>query len=222
MTTPADRQIEQVALVPLTRTAATLPELADQANREHDLCVAATSTALDHAHAAGQALIEAKGRLPHGAFGPWLAENFRGSARSARAYMRVAEHWPAIERKRQRVAVFAYRDALKLLAAPKPEPQAQPPGNTPITLADVAQEIQRYQEDLVRRQKAIHQKIIDAIANTTDIRKLVGGFSVPKPIMLARQRWERDLCRFECYCRRIVALAERRIEQLTQRGGPTA
>ncbi len=55
------------------------------------------SAALKHALRAGELLSEAKGQLPHGAFGPWLAENFAGSDRTARAYMRVYSHREELE-----------------------------------------------------------------------------------------------------------------------------
>jgi site-specific DNA-methyltransferase (adenine-specific) len=65
-------------------------ELADVANREHDLCRTSAYSMVEHAMNAGQALIEAKGRVPHGEWLPWLAENFEASERTAQNYMTVA------------------------------------------------------------------------------------------------------------------------------------
>ena len=100
----------------------TLTQLANQINDEHRQAEQAINAGLEHALRAGQLLLEAKGLCAHGEWTPWLEDNFAGSARTARAYMLVAERWPQIEAKRQRVANLSFRDALRLAAPPKPEP----------------------------------------------------------------------------------------------------
>jgi hypothetical protein len=47
----------------------------------------------------GDALIEAKAKVPHGGWLPWLADNCDMSERSAQLYMRIAKNRNAIEAK---------------------------------------------------------------------------------------------------------------------------
>ena len=98
-----------------------LRQLAEQANFHHRECTASANTAIDHAHAAGDALILAKRECPRGSFLGWVKENFSGSPRTARLYMAVAKRWPQIEAKRQRVANLGLREAMQLTrnAGPK-------------------------------------------------------------------------------------------------------
>jgi hypothetical protein len=109
-----------------------LPELAERILIEHKAVEAAARSALEHAHAAGVMLIQAKDAVGHGHFGAWLAENFergdgtRLSARTAQAYMRVAKRWAELEAKAQSTADLSLNDALQLLAEPKPQATALP------------------------------------------------------------------------------------------------
>ena len=109
--------------------------LAERINAEHRACETAVNSALTHAMNAGGMLSEAKASLPHGAFGPWLEENFAGSDRTARAYMRVHAHRDELEEKRQSSATLSLDGALKALSAPKDASgrlRASPdPGNHP-------------------------------------------------------------------------------------------
>jgi hypothetical protein len=67
----------------IVRTAgAELVALAEQINDHQRACEQAVSAALAHAIDAGEWLTEAKSRLGHGSFGPWLRENFAGSDRT--------------------------------------------------------------------------------------------------------------------------------------------
>ncbi len=72
----------------MTEIEKNLETLAERINAEHRACEEAATTALSHAMNAGDLLAGAKARLPHGGFGAWLEENFAGSGRTARAYMR--------------------------------------------------------------------------------------------------------------------------------------
>lgn len=101
-----------------------ITSLASEINAEHELASGAMRKALDHARRAGELLEEVKAQLPHGAFGPWLSEHFHGSDRTARAYMRIARNWPAIE-KMAGSADLSIDGALRLIAAPKPATSAQ-------------------------------------------------------------------------------------------------
>lgn len=68
-----------------------LEELAAQANEGHRLALTMASEAVRGAVRVGRLLLEAKRRLPHGAFGPWLTEHWEQTDRQARRYMRLAD-----------------------------------------------------------------------------------------------------------------------------------
>jgi Protein of unknown function (DUF3102) len=104
-----------------------LTELAERINAEHRACETAVNSALTHAMNAGELLSEAKASLPHGEFGPWLKENFAGSDRTARAYMRVYAHREELEAKRQSSATLSLDGALRALSAPKDAPRPERP-----------------------------------------------------------------------------------------------
>lgn len=65
-------------------------DLAVVANREHALARDSGEAMLEHALRAGRALLEAKGKMPHGEWLPWLRANFEGSERMAQRYMLLA------------------------------------------------------------------------------------------------------------------------------------
>jgi hypothetical protein len=96
-----------------------LATLAAEINHHHRQAEAALRSGLEHALEAGRLLIEAKSRCVHGTWGLWLADNFEGSARTAQAYMRVADRWPELQAKAQDSADLSLDGALKLLAAPR-------------------------------------------------------------------------------------------------------
>jgi N6-adenosine-specific RNA methylase IME4 len=98
-----------------------LASLAEQINVEHEACVGGLRESVQHALAAGRLLIEAKDKVAHGQWLPWLKENCRCSTRTAQAYMRVARQWPELEAKAQGLAHLTFEDALGLLAQPARE-----------------------------------------------------------------------------------------------------
>ena len=69
--------------------------------------------------AAGELLSEAKAKLGHGDWLPWLEANCEVSVRTAQAYMRVGREWPQLA-DTQRVALLPMRAALEMLAEPRP------------------------------------------------------------------------------------------------------
>lgn len=75
---------------------------ADSANKYHAKAAEHWQHALRYAKMAGQALLQAKRRLPHGRWGPWLRQNFKGSETNAQNYMRIAERWEEIEHETNR------------------------------------------------------------------------------------------------------------------------
>lgn len=100
-----------------------LPELAARINQAHAAAELAARSAVEHAITAGELLIEAKARCGHGGWSNWLTANFKGSSRTARAYMRVAAHRSELA-NRQTSANLSLDQALKLLSAPKPAKDA--------------------------------------------------------------------------------------------------
>jgi len=100
-------------------TAATLPALAAAINAEHRQAETALNDGLRHALEAGRLLLEAKKLCPHGTWAQWLKDNFRGSARTARAYTLAAKRFPRLEAKRQRAANLSLRQVALLTTAPK-------------------------------------------------------------------------------------------------------
>jgi Protein of unknown function (DUF3102) len=69
-----------------------LPDLAARIRVEHEAVSAALKESVRHAIAAGELLIEAKGRLSHGQWLPWLQDHCTISERTAQLYMRVAKN----------------------------------------------------------------------------------------------------------------------------------
>jgi Protein of unknown function (DUF3102) len=118
--------------------AKNLSGLAERINAEHRACETAVNSALTHAMNAGGMLSEAKASLPHGAFGPWLKENFAGSDRTARAYMRVHSHREELEAKRQSSATLSLDGALKALSMPKDAPEA----GRSVTLEEMERQVE--------------------------------------------------------------------------------
>jgi hypothetical protein len=115
------------SLLPKPARPAKRNDLADRINAAHRLAAAAASAAIEHAREAGRLLIEAKAQCDHGNWLTWLKDHFEGSARTAQAYMRVAERWPAIEstENAQRVAHLSFREAVRLTAEPRDCPARQ-------------------------------------------------------------------------------------------------
>ncbi len=109
-----------------SRQSSALVPLAKQINQEHQRTVAAAAVGLQHAVRAGLLLLKAKRAVGHGAWGRWIEEHCEFSQRTAEGYQRVARRWPEFARTNpQRVAdSTSLREALALLAAPKPEPDS--------------------------------------------------------------------------------------------------
>lgn len=110
--------------ITITETADRLADLAVAINVEHAACGAALRTGLEHAIRAGELLLEARGRIAHGGWLPWLREHFEGAPRTAQAYMQVARRRAELEgQDPQRVADVSFREALATLATPTVSPE---------------------------------------------------------------------------------------------------
>ncbi len=70
----------------------TVSELVQQANDHHQLVVQGMQTSMEHAAAAGNCLLQAKAKLGHGEWEPFVRANCNFSPRTARAYMQVAKN----------------------------------------------------------------------------------------------------------------------------------
>ena len=75
------------------------------------------TTMMEHAIAAGELLIKAKKKVGHGKWAEWVTENCHFSDRTARDYMRMAEHKKQIGRD----LPISICGALAKLAKPKPK-----------------------------------------------------------------------------------------------------
>jgi hypothetical protein len=112
MTTTTDSRVPQA-------THATDPALSDlpaRINEAHVRAIEHAGQALGHAIACGKMLLEAKAKVPHGQWLPWLRDNITFGERSAQGYMRIANHIP-IE-KRNAVADLPIRQVLADLRTP--------------------------------------------------------------------------------------------------------
>jgi hypothetical protein len=101
-----------------------LKELATRINREHGQVEESLRSGLGHARAAGELLLEAKGKVAHGRWLPWLSANVTFSNRTAQAYMRVAKGWDRLTAKAQGLAHLGFEDALDLLAESASVPES--------------------------------------------------------------------------------------------------
>ena len=118
-----------------------LGELTDRINEEYRACRNAADTALDHALAAGDLLIEAKSLCRHGEWRAWVENYFEGSSRLASSYMRLASNRPAIESKRQTSADLSIDKALRHLAASLKQRPARRSAPEPVSQSGVACEM---------------------------------------------------------------------------------
>jgi hypothetical protein len=103
------------------QSMATLETLAEEINDYHAKCEAAVGQAVAYAMEAGDRLAKVKEGLGHGEWLPWLEQNFKGTPRTAQAYMRVAANRTELE-KRSSASHLSIRGALKELSAPSSAP----------------------------------------------------------------------------------------------------
>jgi len=93
-------------------------------NEAHHRCLTAYTSALDAAIECGALLADAKIRIGRGNWKTWLTNHFEATDRIAQMYMRLWKHRAEIRevQKRNAVSGLSIREALKLVAEPKPEP----------------------------------------------------------------------------------------------------
>jgi hypothetical protein len=90
-------------------------DLAPRIIREHEAAREHGRQAIEHAVAAGDLLIEAKGKVPKGQWLDWVNENCHFSERTAQAYMRLAEQKEVLRSS----AADSIRNALEVVAKPR-------------------------------------------------------------------------------------------------------
>jgi hypothetical protein len=95
-----------------------LVDLAARIQVEHMAVADALKDSVRHAIAAGEMLIEAKAKVGHGQWLPWLA-SCGVSERNAQRYMRLARHRDVIEANPTCVSDLGINGALALLTAPR-------------------------------------------------------------------------------------------------------
>jgi hypothetical protein len=114
-----------------------LQDLAGRINEAHRQVELHAAAALEKAREAGDLLLDAKGKVGHGRWLPWLAENVCCSERTAQIYMRVAKHWRWIDRHPRReqltlreASLVRPQDVLAVAEA-DPRPVAELPPDQP-------------------------------------------------------------------------------------------
>jgi hypothetical protein len=91
-----------------------LTDLGVRINEAHTRAIEHAGKAIGYAIACGDMLLEAKAKVPHGQWLPWLRNNITFSERSAQGYMRIAQRRP----NPQRVADLPLRRVLGELRTP--------------------------------------------------------------------------------------------------------
>ncbi|MFK4725850.1 hypothetical protein ABIE89_006950 [Bradyrhizobium niftali] len=93
-----------------------LADLAARIRVEHEATSDALRSSAEHGMAAGDLLVEAKAKVPHGQWLPWLKDNCAMSERTAQLYMRLAKNREAIEEQiRNGSADLSMNEAAALL-----------------------------------------------------------------------------------------------------------
>src|SRR5262245_32791867 len=105
--------------VPTKPEYGSLPDLAERIKTCHAGVMEAARNVVAKAISAGQLLKEAKAKLPHGQFMPWLAEHCDLSERTAHRYMQLATNKLKIEEalkgKSATMATLSLNKAMRLI-----------------------------------------------------------------------------------------------------------
>lgn len=107
-----------------------LEALAHRINEQQDRIEQAWGITLERAKQAGEMLMEAKRLAGHGNWLPWLETHCRVSASMAEKYVKIAKGWDMLVGENpEHVPNLSIRDAVKLLAKPRP-----PKTDSPTTI----------------------------------------------------------------------------------------
>ena len=110
--------------------------------------------ALSGAIAIGKRLLEAKGLVPHGRFGEWLAANVAYSERRAQDLMRLYETYGRGTIP-DSVSALDYSKAVALLSAPEEEREALAEAAGDMSVRELQAEIKKLKEDREKDQLTI-------------------------------------------------------------------
>src|SRR5258708_17824711 len=105
-----------------TQLSNSLESLATRIRKEQRAIEAALTSIAAHVMAAGDLLIEAKKKLPHGEWLPWLTLHCEVSERTAQVYMQLARKRTEIEANPQRAADLTDLTVRKMLTMGAPPP----------------------------------------------------------------------------------------------------
>jgi Protein of unknown function (DUF3102) len=175
-----------------------LDALAERINEEHRAYDAALKHALGHvinalarAMDAGDLLLEAKERCPHGTWLPWLEANFEGSARRAQEYMYLARNRGEIEELKARGSAFftSVDHALGFLRSMGEYARGQGPMGPPPVLG--SEPLLPHQEKLQvmreREEQRLHVRAEYAIRT--------GNMDLPADVKVSPGAWEQAVWR---------------------------
>jgi hypothetical protein len=138
-----------------------LESLAGRINKHHRDVNTAVGRALNHARMAGKLLAEAKPKVRHGEWLPWLEANFQGSERVAQMYMRVYSCWEEIEANTKSVSDLTLSEALSSIESPR-GPLTIERADGPLRHADVGENAQ-----LTRTPVRVEGEPAEATTSTT-------------------------------------------------------
>jgi hypothetical protein len=122
---------------------ARIDTLAAEINHYHAKCEEAVGQAVAYAMEAGDRLAKVKDGLGHGEWLPWLEKNFKGTPRTAQAYMRVAANRGELE-MRSSASHLSLRGALRELSAPREEDEVEE--DSPVADEEVVELVRMWME----------------------------------------------------------------------------
>lgn len=112
-----------------------LRELADEANREHELARESGAAMVEHAIRAGEVLEEASGQFEsRRGYKAWLAENFHASEHTSHLYRRLARYQNEV---RASGAMSIAKASRYLAGSPDISSKTGPRGTSDIVVADM-------------------------------------------------------------------------------------
>jgi Protein of unknown function (DUF3102) len=138
-----------------------LPELAQRIKAAHAGVLDAARNVVAKAISAGHLLKEAKAKLPHGQFLPWLSEHCELSERTAHRYMQLATNARRIEAalngKSATMATLSLNKAMRLI-------ESKPDADGGLAAAS---KYARTQETLINTLEELLPEDVDEAAQTT-------------------------------------------------------
>jgi hypothetical protein len=94
--------------------------LVPKINAAHRAAFGHAKEAMEAAAECGRLLLQAKELVPHGDWVAWLEANTETDERQSQKYMRLAKHWPELEKRTGGSYLGGINETLKLIAKPKP------------------------------------------------------------------------------------------------------